>query len=80
MAMTFSGAKLLPGWHRVFLGIGQMLPGIPELFPGAFLLLGKTPPFPGTLKRIIFLLNELAPNHVLWPLAVGSADGFKIVV
>jgi hypothetical protein len=45
MAMTFPGAKLLPGWHRVFLGIGQMLTGIPELFLGAFLLLGKTPPY-----------------------------------
>jgi hypothetical protein len=30
---------------------GQMLPGTPEFFLGAFLLLGKTPPFPGTLKR-----------------------------
>src|SRR2546421_7396431 len=27
MAMTFPGAKLLPGWHRVFLGMGQMLLG-----------------------------------------------------
>jgi hypothetical protein len=28
MAMTFPGAKLLPGWHRTFLGMGQMLPGV----------------------------------------------------
>jgi hypothetical protein len=27
MAMTFPGAKLLPGRHRVFLGMGQMLLG-----------------------------------------------------
>jgi hypothetical protein len=53
MVMTFPGAKLLPGWHRVFLGIGQRLPGIPELFLRAFLLLGKTPPFPGTLKQLL---------------------------
>jgi hypothetical protein len=45
--MTFPGAKLLPGWHRVFLGIGQML-------------LGKTPPFPGTLKQ--FLGVSIAPR------------------
>jgi hypothetical protein len=38
--MTFPGAKLLPGRHRVFLGMGQMLPGKPELFLGAFLLCG----------------------------------------
>ena len=37
MAMTFPGAKLLPGRHRVFLGMGQML-------------LGKTHRFLGTLK------------------------------
>jgi hypothetical protein len=37
--MIFPGAKLLPGWHRVFLG--------------------KTPPFPGTLKQ--FLGISIAP-------------------
>ena len=61
--MTFPGAKLLPGWHRVFLGIGQMLPGTPELFLGAFLLLGKTPPFPGTLKQ--FLGISIAPSGLV---------------
>jgi hypothetical protein len=40
MAMTFPGAKLLPGWHRVFLGMVQ-------------LLLGKTHRFLGTLKQFL---------------------------
>jgi hypothetical protein len=51
-AMMFPGAKLLPGWHRVFLGIGQML-------------LGKTPPFLGTPKQ--FLGISIAPRtSSLW--------------
>ena len=40
----------------------QMLPGIPELFLGAFLLLGKTHRFPGTLKQ--FLGISIAPVRV----------------
>ena len=60
--MTFPGAKLLPGRHRVFLGMGQMLPGTPELLLGAFLLLGKTHRFPGTLKQ--FLGISIAPVRV----------------
>ena len=37
--MTFPGAKLFPGWHGVFLGMGQML-------------LGKTPPFPSNAETV----------------------------
>ena len=61
--MTFPGAKLLPSGHRVFLGMGQMLPGTPELLLGAFLLLGKTHRFPGTLKQ--FLEISIAPSTCL---------------
>jgi hypothetical protein len=42
--------KLLLGWHRVFLEMGQTLSGTPELFLKAFLLLEKTYRFPRTLK------------------------------
>ena len=56
------GVKLLPGRHRVFLGMGQTLPGTPELFLGAFLLLGKTHRFLGTLKQ--FLGISIAPVRV----------------
>ena len=52
MAMTFPRAKLLPGQHRVFLEMGQMLAGTPELFLGAFLLLRKTPPFPRNAETV----------------------------
>ena len=51
-----------PGRYRVFLGMGQTLPGTPELFLGAFLLLGKTHRFPGTLKQ--FLGISIAPVRV----------------
>jgi hypothetical protein len=53
----------------------QMLPGIPELFLGAFLLLGKTPPFPGTLKQ--FLGISIAPKTssvLVRDCAVGHSD------
>src|SRR5271155_5739461 len=56
--MTFPRAKLLPRWHCVFLGIGQML-------------LGKTPPFPGTLKQ--FLGISIAPGPVLFWYVLGSS-------
>jgi hypothetical protein len=52
------GVKLLPG-----LGMGQTLLGTPELFLEAFLLLGKTHRFPGTLKQ--FLGISIAPEHKL---------------
>ena len=75
--MTFPGAKLLPGRHRVFLGMGQTLPGTPELFLGAFLLLGKTHRFPGTLKQflgisIVLGLGEMSTSSAVmvsptWP-------------
>ena len=52
--------------HRVFLGMGQTLPGTLELFLGVFLLLGKTHRFPGT--RPVFL-GTIAPF-------LGIAKGF----
>jgi hypothetical protein len=54
--MTFPGAKSLLGWHRAFLGMGQITP---KLFLGAFLLLGKTHRFPGALEQ--FLGISIAP-------------------
>ena len=38
IAMTFPGAKLLPGQHRVFLGMGQMLLGKTHRFSNSWLL------------------------------------------
>ena len=36
-----------------FLGASDQFLGTPELFLGAYLLLGKAPPFPGTLSRFL---------------------------
>jgi hypothetical protein len=59
MTITFSEAKLLLGRHRVFLGMGQMLLGTPELFLEVFLLLGKTHRFSGTLKQCLGIFTCL---------------------
>jgi hypothetical protein len=64
MAMTFPGAKLLPGWHCVFLGKGQML-------------LGKTPPFPGTLKQ--FLGISIAPGLLQVRVSVAMIKGLLVL-
>jgi hypothetical protein len=58
-----------------------MLPGTPELFLGAFLFLGETPPFLGTLKQLLGISvtsRQTLVSHVTIPLT-GNMDFFSLM-